>query len=265
MSKILFLDSECNSLDTERGFIQELAWAVYDIDQKRLLKSQSHLLQWIMHYEVDPQAFAVTGLSREFCEKNGKPAPQVFSEFLKDVSEVDVLGGHNLLDYDKPMIWHNILRTLFSPPKGFMEKFTFDTMFDCPYPNPRQVMALKYLSYDHGFILSNAHQAMADVFACAHVFFSYPYEKCLEIAKTQLMTMHGYTQWGDEEGRESFYRQKFRWNRERKRWERRARAFYIPGTQLELGRDLFTMSGGNECRIKVEQKEAPANVEEIPF
>lgn len=273
MVKLLFLDTETSSLDTERGTIQELAWAVYAVEpgkSHRLIKSRSYLLKWNMHYEVDVGALSTTGLTKEMCEALGTLAPEVLGEFLLDLEGCDAVCGHNLIDFDKLILRSNIKRALFSDPLVLNDKFTFDTMFDCPYKNPRQIMSLKYLAYDHGHILSNAHQALADVFACAHVFFHYPFEECAQIARTKLLTFYGHTEWGDEAGREAFYRQKFKWNREFKRWERKARAYYIPGAQLELGRDLFGFDSEKEYRfpftspkdpIKAEEVESP----EIPF
>lgn len=251
MATICFLDTECNSLDTQRGFIQELAWAIYDVDTRRLLKSTSHLLRWNMPYTMEPEAQAVTGLSREFCENNGKFVNDVFCDFLTEVETCDAICGHNLIDYDFQMLCSNIKRAMFTePPPDFLAKFAFDTYFDLPIKNPRQIMTLKYLALDHGYVLSDAHQALADVFACAYVFFSYPFEESVLRARTPLITMHGHTDYKDTPGREAFYRQKFRWNRDNRRWERRCRAFYVSQAQLELGRDLF-------CGDKIIKVEKP--------
>lgn len=266
---ILFFDTETNSLDTDRGTIMELAWAIYDVRKMRLLSAHSHLLRWNMHYEVDPGALATTGLTKEFCEENGDPAGEVFSKFLLDCSKSFAVAGHNVLAYDKPIIRTNILRSLFNEPKSFMDQFTFDTMYDCPYPSTQKQMALKYLAFDHGHIMSDAHQALADVFACASVFFKYKFTECLEIARTPLMTINGYTDYHDEVGREKFYQAKFRWNKPRKRWEKTARAFYIPGTQLLLGDyPIFNETADKIVVLDSKQLEEtvqPFNNMEIPF
>ena len=265
MAKILFLDSECNSLDTELGFIQELAWAIYDSGTKRLLKCSSHILDWGgMHYDVEPGALQVTGLSKEFCQETGRPAQLVFEELLLDLAKVDAVAGHNIIEYDLKILNSNIKRSLYAEPTSLNEKFIFHTIWDCPYENPRQIMSLKYLAYDHGFILTNAHEALADVLACAHVFFKYPFKTCYEIASTPLVTLHGYTVYQDEEGREAFYRQKFRWNRDNRRWEKKCRAYYIPGTQLELkGQDLFMTLENKEMIIRQNSPDASAPNEPI--
>ena len=233
--RILIADTETTSLDTSTGFIQELAWAIFDMEKKRLLKSRSHLISWNRAYEVDQGAYETTGLSREYVERWGTEAKLVFEEFLTDVHDVDAIGGHNYIDFDDKMLISNIKRAFFSEPAELIAKFKVDTYHDCPYPKSQKIFGLKYLAFDHGHILSNAHQALADVLACAHVFMSYPLKDCLDIANTPLVTLSGHTQYHDQAGREAFYQAKFRWNKPNNRWERRCRAYHIPGTQLQLG------------------------------
>lgn len=235
MSRIMFIDTETNCLDTQYGFIMELGWAIYDIDSKRLIKTRSYMLKWNMGYTVDEGAFEATGLTREFCEANGWPAQDVFAEFLVDCAEVECVCGHNFIDFDKNMLISNIKRVLFGDPVQFTSLFTFDTMYDCPFPKNQKSLALKYLALDHDYILSDAHQALADVFACAAIFFKYDFEEIMMRARTPIVTISGLTEYLDTDGRAAFYKQKFRWNREKRRWEKRCRAFYVDGAQLELG------------------------------
>jgi len=235
--KLLFFDTETNSLNHD-GFIQELAWAVYQ--DGRLIKSTSSLLKWNLHYVVDPIAFQTTGLSREFCESHGRPAKNVFAEFLYDLSECEAKAGHNIIEFDEKIIDSNIRRSMFGPPEAFHQKPSLDTMLDLPLKNTRQNMTLKYLALDHGHVMSSAHQALADVFACAHVFYSYPIGEIVKRAMTPLVTIDGYVPYLDQPGREAFYNQKFRWNREKKCFSKKIRAFYIPELQAALeGRELF--------------------------
>lgn len=251
---IAFFDTECNSLDTDHGFIQEIGWAIYDAKTKRLLKSRSHLLKWNMQYEVDEGAFETTGLSRAFCEEEGENATQVLLAFIADLEGVDAICGHNIIDYDIKMLGSNIPRCCFSSESKIDDLPKLDTMYDLPLKRPFKSMMLEYLAMKHGHIMSGAHQALADVFACAHVFFSYPLEEILAIASTPIIKLHGYTDYLDEVGREKFYKAKFRWNREAKRWEKTARAYHIPGTQLDLsGYNLFS----GDSIVRVTQPEIP--------
>jgi len=255
---ITFYDTECNSLDTDGGFIQEIAWANYHAESKRLINCESHILQWTRGYLVDDGAFEATGLSRDFCQSKGAEAQGVLQKFLISAGLSDAICGHNIIDYDNKMLASNVKRTCFVEPEKFLNKFMIDTMYDLPFTKPQKHMTLEYLAMKHGYIMSNAHQAMADVFACAHIFFQYPLDKILEIASTPIIKLHGYTEYLDEAGREKFYKAKFRWSREAKRWEKTARAYYIPGTQLEL-KEYNLYSGDSIIRVT----DTPAEV--MPF
>ena len=235
--RICIFDSECNSLDTTSGFVQELAWAVYDVETWRLVSAKSHILRWGMHYEVDPGALTVTDLSRDFCELNGDKATDVMSSFMCDVLDVDFLCGHNILGYDKPMALTNIKRACFyeASYSEFDRKPVVDTLIDCPYPSSMKIHALKYLALDHNYILSNAHQAMADVMACQAVLAKYDFKQVLEIASTPVITLTSKIDFNDVESRGRIKNARFFWNASRKLWEKKIRAYHVKGIQLELG------------------------------
>lgn len=259
--KICFFDTECNSLDTLGGYIQEIAWAVYDIRSKRLLDAKSRLVSWGMQYEVESGAYETTGLGRDFCELHGKAARHVFEEFITDVSRIKYLGGHNILGFDLNMLRSNVKRAMFSDLYLPNEPMFIDTMIDCPYPANQKYFSLKYLAFDHGYVMSNAHQALADVFACAHVFFSYPFEECIKIASTPVVLLSAYTDYFDTDSRDKLHQKKFKWNREKKRWEKRTRAYFVPGAQLDLKVDLFQ----DEVKIIKEEAVPKDPQEELPF
>lgn len=249
--KILFLDTECNSLDTENGFIQELAWVIADSENWRTIKATSHLLSWKTFYPVDPGALAVTGLTREYCEQSGRNANSVISDLLHDACYVDAICGHNIMGYDLPMLATNVKRACFYPfsDSQFAQKLIIDTLTDCPYPSTTKIHALKYLAYDHGFILSDAHQALADVFACKHLLTCYDLNQVVEIAKTPLVTLTTQIDFNDLDSRERVKQARFYWNGKRKVWEKRIREFHLPGIQLTLGNNISLL------------KEVPSEVE----
>lgn len=238
--KILFLDTECNSLDTENGFIQELAWVIADSENWRTIKATSHLLSWKTFYPVDPGALAVTGLTREYCEQSGRNANSVISDLLHDACYVDAICGHNIMGYDLPMLATNVKRACFYPfsDSQFAQKLIIDTLTDCPYPSTTKIHALKYLAYDHGFILSDAHQALADVMACKHLLSSYNIDDVIKVASTPLVTLTAKIDFNDIESRDKIKNSRFYWNANRKLWEKRIRAYYLDSYQLSLGPEI---------------------------
>jgi len=235
--KILVFDTECNSLDTKDGVVMELAWALYEAHSKRLLRCSSQLIKWSRPYQVDPEAFDATRLSRDFCESHGD-IPINLQNFVIDLDSADAICGHNAHDYDRPMLLSNLKRVFHTEVTPLKEKLLIDTMFDCPYSKPKS-LTLKYLALDHGHILNDAHQAMADVFACAHVLFSYSLDDILKRANTPICTISVKPDWGDKSLREKLLKLKFRWSSENKVWEKRTRAFYAYEIKEALGRDIF--------------------------
>ncbi len=239
--KLLIYDTECNSLLTEEGFIQELAWAVYDVETWRCLKSCGSLVRWNTFYEVSPGAVAATGLTRDFCEEHGEFANRLFTNFLFDVEECDFIAGHNIIPYDNKMLATNVKRALLYPlsDSSFKDKIIIDTMMDCPYPSNQKQMALKYLALDHGYILSDAHQGISDVFACKAILQKYNFNTVLEIAKTPIITLTVKTNWEDKALVDNLKAAKFFWNKPIKRHQRSIREFHLSEVQSILGPNIL--------------------------
>lgn len=241
--RILIFDTECNSLDRDYGYIQELAWAVYDTSSWRLLSCQSKLLKWGVDYEVDKGAFNATGLTHDFCEQHGESPDNVFSAFLGDTLDVSYVCAHNLLGYDDQMLKSNIRRTeLYSMNLSiYDDKLKIDTLIDCPYPDNTKFMSLKYLALDHGYFHPYAHQAMTDVFACKHILSNYDFRVVEKIASTPIIMISSKIDFEDVESREKLKASKFRWNSSKKVWEKKVREFFLKDYQLSLG-DILTQS-----------------------
>lgn len=247
MPRIMFYDTECNTLNKQEAFIQELGWAVFDLDTGRLISAKSHILKWNLQYTVDEGAFLATGLTRDFCEANGKMATEVLLEFLDEVMQVDYLCGHNIMEYDNEVMITNLKRGLFAMTEadkvfGCFEGLIVDTMLDLP-TKQKQIMGLKYLALDHGYVMSNAHQALADVFACSHVFFQYDKDVVFKSAQTPLTTFYAQTVYGDQFAKDLVYAMKFRWNPQFKVFEKTCRGIYTD-TFIRLIRE-------NSARIKL--------------
>lgn len=240
MAKILFYDLETNSLDTSRGFIQEMAYAIFDLETQRCLAAHSFLLSWGMAYSVDPAAFLVTKLSRDYCEKHGEIAATVLSDFitLLKTEQVQYVAGHNILQFDNLMLNTNIKRALFES-FNINDYKCLDTYIDIPYPAHIKNLTLKYLALDHDYVLTGAHEALRDVFACAHVFFKYNTSEILERAQSPLVLAAAHTNYNDTESRDQLVSLKFRWNRLQKRWEKQVRKSSIDSIQSVYTGPLF--------------------------
>jgi DNA polymerase III alpha subunit (gram-positive type) len=287
MPRLLIYDTECSGLDTNNDLIQEIAWALYDVPSFRLLQCYSTLINWDLDFEVSQGAFDATGLSREFTQKNGIAPNGVFFLFGKFLYDADYIAGHNSMNFDNAILRSNVIRAMPAPEsekfcRAFNAITNIDSMVDCEYPASMKSKALKYLAFEHGYILSNAHQAMADVFACAHILSKYDWERTKAIASTPLVLYHTYTDYHDTIGRELVYGAGFRWNKDNRRHEMTARKFHAESIQKKLSDypvwcddtplfqpDLPINSLGaalaQQPEIIVTQSEKTVNSEEMPF
>lgn len=240
MARVMITDTECTSLDTENGYIQELAWALWDTNLRRFTMAKSQLLHWNQNYEIEPGAFEVTGLSKEICYHHGNPAFDVISDFLMDLTTVDYLGGHNFLGYDRPMLMSNIKRALFADARTspFAKLPVIDTLLDCPFPKNLKQLSLKYLALDHGYVLTGAHQALNDVYACGHILSCYDFKQVLEIASTPIVTLVAKVDFQNIEARDKLKNMRFYWKPERKTWEKKIRQYYFEEIKSEVGVSL---------------------------
>lgn len=245
--KILVYDTECNSLDTEKGYVMELAWAVYDVDTKRCLKAESYLINWPMPYHVDEGAFAANNLSQEFCNKNGENVLNVFLNFDTDCSEVDYICGHNVLNYDLPMMISNFKRAMpyLDTDKSFegieshfMKKPVIDTFVDVNYLSHIKMQSLKYLAFDHGYFLNGAHEALNDVFATAHLLFSYNIHETIENSKHDFVDVKLKVPYGHL-CMTTVKKAKFRWDADNKLWVHRMRRNKFDNIKPELTNDII--------------------------
>lgn len=248
MAKVLIYDTECNSLDTQKGFIMEIAYALFDIRfdimankwKWRSVFAQSSLLQWDKYqYEVEPGAFAATGLTKEFCDTNGVFATSALDKFIDCVDQADFVGGHNTKNYDDKMIISNLNRLEFQT-DIFSKKQKIDSMSDIDYPESIQTRKLGYLAYEHGYILSGAHEALNDVFASAHLFSCYDFDKIIENARQPIERRYLRLVFGDPRV-QTLKEHRFYWEPKEKIWYKDVRANKVEELHKSLGfaTDLF--------------------------
>lgn len=238
---ITLFDAETNGLDTENDLILELAWATYDVDEItntwRLTECYSSLISWEQEYTLDLKLEKMLSLTKNQCLQQGHAPEFVISKFLS-VSNLSVfIAGQNILAYDNKILTSNILKCDFyeEAPVAFGNHNFIDTLFDLPLPEEQKPKALKYFALDHGYVLNGAHQAMNDVFACAHVLSCYPILKTIEIASTPLVKLFAAIAYQEAEKKKKLYEQGFRWNPDARRYEKTVREFYKQKIEDALG------------------------------
>lgn len=239
--KIIVYDTETSGLDTENDLILELAYGIYHVceitNSWRLAESQSTLIKWHKEYVLKPEVEKLIGLGRIQCETYGHDADICFDDFMNLAKNCDFVAGQNILSYDNKIFLSNCVK---ASSLDFNLNFEFDrlkfidTIYDLPLEEGSVVRALKYFALDHGYVLNGAHQAMNDVFACAHILSCYPISKTIEIASTPLIQVSASIHYSDQKTKDLLYKRGFRWNQKIKVYQKTIREFYLKKLTQDL-------------------------------
>jgi DNA polymerase-3 subunit epsilon len=185
-SKLLFFDCETTGLPEVRYFSPEvadkwprlvqLAWARYDARGNEE-ESRSFIVR-PDGFVIPPDSTRIHGISQARAEQEGRDLGQVLDEFLEAAGAATVLVAHNF-DYDRHVVAGELVRT--RKPLGFLELSGICTMKEttelCALPRPGGGFGHKWPTleelhrYCFGFSYEGAHDAAADIGACARAFF----------------------------------------------------------------------------------------------
>lgn len=158
--------------------IAQISWGLYDDAGQELVKKT---------YMVKPDRWTVPtspffiehNMSTERCEAEGRPLPEIIAELLESWDKADVLVAHNL-SFDRAVLFAELIRYGIRPSKKlayYCTKLATEPILRLPgykgkFKWPKLIEAHEYF-FGCGF--DGAHDAGADVDACARVYF-----KCLE-------------------------------------------------------------------------------------
>ncbi|HRE52263.1 MAG TPA: 3'-5' exonuclease [Flavitalea sp.] len=182
--KLLFFDIETNGLpiDYKASYTEvenwprviSLGWILADMDA-RVINKQYHLIKpdgWQMPTE---QFWVDNGYTQENSLANGVPIADVLDLFLADKHQADVLVAHNL-NFDHRIVWAEHIRAGKEPRSGMAKICTMmkSTSF-CKIPGANgrpkwpKLEELYHKLFNKSF--AGAHNALADVEACAECFY----------------------------------------------------------------------------------------------
>lgn len=115
---------------------------------------------FLIDNEVPIPNHAFHGITEELVSNFGISLEDARVRIAKAVAASDFIVGHNILAYDRVILERLI--------PGVKDRKFFDTLID--WPDIRlDSMKLKYLAFDHGHYLTNAHSALADCHAVLHL------------------------------------------------------------------------------------------------
>lgn len=181
----LVFDTECNGLPVTHAArytelsnwprITQLAWGLYN-DWGEEVYTKAYLIKPDRWTVPESQFFLDNNMSTERCTKEGRPIREVLDLFLGSWGAADVVVAHNL-SFDRPVLMAEMVRYGFKFPKkieGFCTKLASEPILKLPgfkgkYKWPTLTEAHEYF-FGTGF--HGAHDALADVEACAKVYFA---------------------------------------------------------------------------------------------
>jgi len=184
--KFLFFDCETTGLPRTRFFnpedvdgwprLVQIAWTHYDL-RGNPEDVRSHIVR-PDGFMIPADATKIHGISQARAEREGRDLGQVLEEFLEAAGAATILVAHNF-DYDRHVVAGELVRT--RKPLGFLELSGICTMKEttelCALPRPGGGFGLKWPTleelhrYCFGFSYEGAHDAAADIGACARAFF----------------------------------------------------------------------------------------------
>lgn len=163
--------------------VVQVAWALYD-KEERSLESKVHLIQ-PDGFKIPPDAQRVHNITTERALVEGKKLEDVLREFGTAVEKAEVIVAHNI-KFDVNVISAEYLRLKLQPP--FANKKRICTMemttdfcripgqYGFKWPTLSQLYSILFEKS-----LEEAHDAGADVAACAKCFFELRHQRVITI------------------------------------------------------------------------------------
>lgn len=186
----MFFDTETSGLwdfkgafnSTKQPFLMQLGYKIYD-DQRRVIHEIGCLVNTTDQEGFDLQegAYNAHHISKEMCRDYGYNPKRVMNEFQHWADRCDTFVAHNT-QFDVNVLQCFAFRENYNPGEVFGQKNKLCTMLIstpiCKIPNakgygnkwPKLIEA--YLSLVSKTPFADAHNALADVNACADIFFA---------------------------------------------------------------------------------------------
>jgi DNA polymerase-3 subunit epsilon len=222
---IIFLDLETTGfLDEEPFRITEIAWAVYCLLSRRIVKCHSAIINELPeHYEMEPHIFELTGLDSSVVAKYGGPLSAQIA-YLKPYME-SAMCMFQRGDFDEKALSKECQRLKLELP----EKVWINDVYDIDYPASFKGRHLSHVAADHGFLNPFAHTAMGDVMTLIKVMQmgGYDLEDAYESAKSPVVAVQALVSF---DNKDLAKQAGFTWDAEHKIWFKRMREHRVQET-----------------------------------
>jgi len=217
---LLAIDTETTGLDVTNDDIIELGYAIYHVNNPAPILMKDFFLT--PKLAITAEVTSITGITEDIINKAAVTPNVGFDALLSDIKEYDIkwLVGHNIVDYDHPILKHNLQRCGLELPQINM----IDTKTDVKYTVPSKSNRLSYLAADHGFINPFPHRALTDAMTCMVLLYKYDIKKVLEVASTPMIEIRADVNF---DKRDLAKQLGYNWDGDRKIWTKRIRKFYL--------------------------------------
>lgn len=154
----------------------QIAWNTYT-NEGKLLSTQSYIIK-PYGYTIPKTATAIHGITTEMAIKDGKESKSIMKLFNRDIDKASILIAHNFR-FDSKIVMAESIRVNLYCAIFNKSKTIIDTMIRYKeyskneYKNKKKKYPKLIDLYKtvFGTEFDNAHDALADVNACANIYF----------------------------------------------------------------------------------------------
>jgi len=198
---ITALDFETTGLDKHKDRVLEIGVALYSTGHKRFLDSVGQLVK--ADAAISPKITSITGIRPEAVATFGYEEESSLSTIFEFVNQADAVIGHNIRDFDWPFLQNWAKRAGVILP----EKLVVDTYYDCPYGVKQGTLVA--MCAEAGFLLADAHQALADAQGSLKLAVHYGIETVVARAQMPVVVVRSHAPRTDTNSDNKEF--KFRW------------------------------------------------------
>jgi DNA polymerase III epsilon subunit-like protein len=166
---IVVLDTETSGLSAQFDWIVQLSAVKFNKETFEIVDTFDTYVKPMANWEMNPQAEAVHGLSKEFIEKNGKTLAEIGPTFLKFIEGSDIMG-YNSNQFDILRIYKDFAHAGLDFPIDGIKFYDVLAMERKIHPNNLGAVFERYTGKTMEQAGLDAHNSLSDVKATLEVF-----------------------------------------------------------------------------------------------
>jgi len=182
-------------------YIVQLSYIIYDTEDDKFIKISDNIINISDSIDIPKESVAIHGIDRNKMTQHGKSITEVLKEFLKEISIIDLIVGHNI-EFDINMIIVEIYRCILNRENSDIKEIDLPIIIQLQYMNQYCTMKnsmelcnikkinmttgkeyLKYPTLTETYYKlfstkpNNMHNSLHDIYACFRCFYKLKYNK----------------------------------------------------------------------------------------